>query len=203
MKSASEPGRLEFFWDVSSPYTYLAHTQVDALIARTGASLIHRPFLLGGVFKATGNAAPAAVLAKGVYMAKDLERWRDHYGVPMLMPLSEVTFPINSVLPMRVATAMSRRGLGKEVCTALMTAYWVKGQDVSDAAVVRAVVSAMGADADAVLEEAVSPEVKDELRATSDEAVSRGAFGAPTFVVGDQIFFGNDRLHFVEAALRG
>ena len=195
--------RLEFFWDVSSPYTYLASTQLDALAERTQAEIVYRPFLLGGVFKATGNAAPAAVPARAMYLSRDLARWRDRYRLPMKLPLTEVVFPINGVLPMRVATAVSQRGLARELCHAAMRAYWEQGQDVSMQDVLRTVVAQLGLDPAAILAEAAGPAVKDALRAASDEAVARGAFGAPTMFVGDELFFGNDRLEFVEAALMG
>lgn len=193
--------KVEFFWDVASPYTYLASTQLEDLGRRTGAEIVYRPFLLGGVFKATGNAAPALVQAKGMYMAKDLARWRRHYDVPMKMPVQEVTFPIVSVLPMRVATAADSKGQGKAFCHAVMRAYWEQAKDVSEQGVLREVIAEVGLDPDAVLEAATSPEVKDRLREISDEAVSRGAFGAPTFFVGDAMYFGNDRMHFLERAL--
>ncbi len=203
VSDTSAKPNIEFFWDVASPYTYFAETRLDALQARTGATIDYRPFLLGGVFKGAGNAMPAAVPAKGMYMADDLARWRAHYGVPFRVPIKEVTFPINSVLPMRVATAMKRRGQGSQTCKALMTRYWDKGEDVSEVAVIEGLLAELGVCAEEVLAEASSQAVKDELRANSDEAVKRGAFGAPTFFVGDQMFFGNDRLDFVEAAWRG
>lgn len=198
---AAKPS-IEFFWDVASPYSYFAQTQLDALQTRTGANIEYRPFLLGGVFKGSGNAMPAAVPAKGIYMADDLARWRDHYKVPFLIPIKEVTFPINSVKAMRLAVAMKSRGLAQETCKALMTRYWAQGEDVSDVVVLESVLADLGVPADELLAEAGSQEVKDALRSNSDEALKRGAFGAPTFFVGDQMFFGNDRLHFVEAAWR-
>jgi 2-hydroxychromene-2-carboxylate isomerase len=194
---------VEFFWDVSSPYTYLASTQLPALAERTQAEVVYRPFLLGGVFKASGNVAPAVVPARAVYLSQDLDRWRKKYRVPMRLPVAEVTFPINGVLPMRVATAVARHGLGAEFCHAVMRAYWEEGRDVSEAATLSEVVSQLALDPAAILAEAVSPAVKDALRAASDEAVARGAFGAPTMFVDGAMFFGNDRLEFVEAALVG
>lgn len=193
---------MEFFWDVSSPYTYLAWTQLGAL-TRTGAAVRYRPFLLGGVFKASGNVAPAVVPAKGIYLSKDLERWRAHHGVALKLPIAEVTFPINSVLPMRLAAALSAQGQAEQICAALMRTYWQDGLDVSEPEVLTTMLQGMGLDAEALLAQAGTQPVKDSLRSASDEAVARGAFGAPTFFVKDQMFFGHDRMHFVQAALEG
>lgn len=193
--------RVEVFWDVASPYTYLAHTQLSGLAARTGAELWYRPMLLGGVFKAIGHSMPAAVPGKGTYMSRDLARWRDRYGVPFRLPVSELPFPINSVLPMRVATVFDREGRGLEGADALMRAHWAEGRDVSEASELEAVVRSLGLEPGPVLEAAQSPEIKAQLRAATDEAVSRGVFGAPTFFAGPEMFWGNDRLDFLEAYL--
>lgn len=191
---------IEFFWDVASPYTYLASTQLDALAAQIGAELRYRPFLLGGVFKATGNAMPALVPARASYMIEDLRRWAKHYDVPMKSPVAEVTFPLTGALQMRAAYAATRAGDGKKVCHALMKAYWGEGQDVSQAEVLEAALSAAGLDGAALVAAASDAGVKAALREASDEAVERGAFGAPTIFVGEQMFFGNDRLEFVKQA---
>lgn len=194
---------VEFFWDVASPYTYLASTQMKDLAARTGATVEYRPFLLGGVFKATGNSMPATVQARAMYMGRDLMRWKARYGVPMKMPVAEVAFPINSVKAMRVACALTEPGQGEAFCHAVMDAYWGQGKNVSEVEVLSEVIAGLGLDPAATLEAATTQPVKDALRANSDDAVAKGAFGAPTFVVDGQLYFGNDRLHFVEAALSG
>lgn len=193
---------LEVFWDVTSPYTYLAHTQLRALAERTGAALRYRPMLLGGVFKATGNAMPAATPGKGPYMMRDLARWRDRYGVPFRMPVEEVPFPLVGVLPMRVATVFDVDGRGVEGADALMRGYWAQGRDLSERAQLAATIAEVDDDADGVLARAESPEIKARLREVTDEAVRRGVFGAPTFFVGSDMFWGNDRLGFVEDRLR-
>lgn len=186
---------LEFFYDVASPYTYLATTQIEAIAADCKAKLVWRPFLLGGVMKATGNRPPAELMPRARYMANDLVRWTKYYGVPM-----NSLFPIyNSLLPMRVIAGTPEAQL-PEVTHAVFRGYWVDQQDVTDPAVLTALV---GADAVARANEQAT---KDRLRANTDEAVARGAFGAPTFFVGEgesaEMFFGNDRLPFVEQALR-
>ena len=190
---------LEYYWDVASPFTYLANTQLAALAARTGAKVVAKPFLLGGVFKATGNEAPASVLAKAVYLNADIQRWRDTYSVPMKLP-SELPFPINSVLPMRAAIAVPRV-LADAYRDSVFSAYWEQGRDVSDPAVLTDVLTKIGADAAAILEATQDPAVKAKLRANTEEAVKRGAFGAPAFFVDGDHYWGNDRLNFLEKRL--
>ncbi len=183
---------LEFFYDVASPYTYLATTQIEAIAADCKAKLVWRPFLLGGVMKATGNRPPAELMPRARYMANDLLRWSRYYGVPM-----NTLFPIwNSLLPMRVIAGTPEDQIAAITHT-VFRAYWVDQKDVNDLAVLTDLV---GADAVARANE---QSTKDRLRANTDEAVARGAFGAPTFFVGEEMYFGNDRLPFVEQALRG
>jgi 2-hydroxychromene-2-carboxylate isomerase len=194
--------RLELFWDVGSPYTYLATTQLEGLRRRTGAEVVLRPFLLGGVFKATGNSAPTSVAAKSKYLSDDLRRWRDHYQVRMKIPPDEVLFPINSVLPMRAAIAAEIMGAGEKFAMALLDAYWVHARDVSLPEEVAKVAVGIGLDDLRVLEGAGRSEVKDTLRANTEEAIKRGAFGAPAMFIGDDLYWGNDRLAFVEQHLK-
>lgn len=199
----SNPPKLEFFWDVGSPYTYLASTQLAGIRSRTGAEIVTRPMLLGGVFKATGNHMPASVITKGQYMKSDLRRWRAHYGVKLLIPPDEVVFPINSLVSMRVASAIEDPAEAERFMHAIMAAYWTEGVDVSHPEAVQGVLEGHGFDAVRLVKATQDQAVKDKLRASTDEAVERGAFGAPAMFIGDQLFWGNDRLHFVEAALRG
>ena len=190
---------LEFFFDVGSPYSYLAATQLHELERRTGATIRWRPFLLGGVFKATGNEMPARVPAKARWMLSDLHRWAAHYGVPFKM---STRFPINSLLCQRVLTAaaLADEATVKPLTLALYAAYWVDDRDVSDPATISEIAAGAGLDA-ALLEAAGAQPTKDALRAATEEAVERGAFGAPTFFVGQEMFWGNDRLHLVEELL--
>ena len=192
--------RLEYFFDYVSPFSYLADSQLPALVERTGAELCYRPFLLGGVMKASGNSPPFSVPAKGRYVLLDSQRWAARYGLP-LHPNPH--FPVNTVLPLRAALVLQEDGGFPAYHDALFKAMWSEGQNVADAAVLRTLLEKLGIDADHVFARCQEPPIKDSLRANTDEAVERGAFGAPTFFVGDQIFFGNDRLDFVEAALRG
>jgi 2-hydroxychromene-2-carboxylate isomerase len=193
------PKRLEYFFDYVSPFSYLADSQLPALAERTGAELCYRPFLLGGVMQSSGNSPPFSVPAKGRYVLLDAQRWAARYGLP-LNPNSH--FPINTVLPLRAALVLQRDGGFPAYHEAVFAAMWRDGLNVADPGVLRTLLEKLGIDAEHVFASCQEPEVKAALRGNTDEAVERGAFGAPTFFAGDQIFFGNDRLEFVEEALR-
>jgi 2-hydroxychromene-2-carboxylate isomerase len=191
---------LEFFFDYGSPYSYLADSGLGALAERTGAEVRYRPMLLGGVFKATGNQSPVAnpCEAKRSYAALELQRWIAHLGVPFR---GNPHFPINTLLLMRTAVAAQRAGVFEPFHRVVYPAFWAEGENLGEPEVVTRVVEKAGLDAHALLEAAGDPDVKAELRANTEEAVARGAFGAPTFFVEGEMFFGNDRLDFVERAL--
>ena len=191
---------VEFFFDFGSPATYLAWTQLPAICAAAGATLAYRPMLLGGVFQATGNASPITVPAKGKYMLTDLARFAGRYGVPMRF---NPHFPINTLALMRGATGLQMREPAQfdAYVTAMFRAMWVDGRNMGDPAVVAEVLKHASLDPQAVLALTADPAVKDALKASTEEAVRRGAFGAPTMFVGEQMFFGQDRLDFVREAL--
>lgn len=188
---------LEFFYDFVSPYSYLASTRVEAVAARAGATLRWRPFLLGGVLKATGNRAPIEVPAKGRHMWIDLGRWARRLGVPLQQP---AVFPASSILALRAALAAESLGKLVPFSHAMYRAYWGEGQDLSQAAVISAAAARAGLDGAALL--AAAPAFKEALQRQTQEAIDRGAFGAPAFFVAGELFTGNDRLDFVEEALR-
>lgn len=193
---------VEFFFDIGSSYSYLAATQIEAVAAGTGALVRWRPFLLGAVFKATGNEMPARVAAKARWMLDDMARWAAKYGVPFKMPSR---FPLSTLRTQRALTAAARLNGDEAVgpfALVLFRAYWAEDKDVSSAEEIRAAAAAVGLDADAVIAAIDVQEIKDALRATTDEAVRRGAFGAPAMFVGDAMFWGNDRLDQVEDELR-
>lgn len=192
---------LEFFFDVASPYSYLAATQVHDLGTFSGAEVRWRPFLLGGVFKASGNEMPARVAAKAKYMLDDLNRWAHRYGVEFKFPS---TFPINSLSAQRVLVAAHEENPNhvEPLALALFRAHWVEGADLAKNEVLGEVIDQSGMDAERILEMASLDRVKTLLRTWTEEAVERGAFGAPTFFLGGQMYWGNDRLSFVEAELR-
>lgn len=191
---------IEFFFDIGSPYSYLAATQMPRIAQDDEVRVDWKPFLLGGVFKAVGNRPPAALDKKRAWMLQDLNQWAEHYGVPFRMSSH---FPINSIAPQRalVAARMVDPDLVPDFALALYADYWAHDVDVSKPAAISAAADRAGFDTDTILEMTQQQEVKDRLRELSDEAVARGAFGAPTFFVGDRMFWGNDRLLFVEKAV--
>jgi len=191
---------VEFFFDYSSPYSYLASSQIEALAQRTGAELRWRPFLLGAVLKATGNIAPASNFYKARYLLKDLLDWTRHYGLPeFTLPEG---FPGNSVRADRLGLVAQEQGKLPQFTHALYRAVFAEGKDVADVGVLSSVLDGVGIVSAEALVRAEAREVKDLLRKNTDEAVDRGSFGAPTFFVGEDMYVGNDRLMFVEKVLR-
>lgn len=191
---------IEFYFDIASTYSYLASTQIDALGERVGVPVRWRPFLLGGVIKATGNRTPIEVPAKARYMLMDLKDWADLYGIAINFPAK---FPPNALPVQRVLTAVAMQSEDRvrPLAQALFKAYWVDRQDISDLGVLAHLIDAAGFPSVELLARAQDQEVKDRLRQTTDEAVQRGAFGAPTFFVGKRMFWGNDRLPLLERYL--
>jgi 2-hydroxychromene-2-carboxylate isomerase len=190
---------LEFWFDYGSPAAYLAYTQIPAIAQRTGATIAYRPFLLGGVFKATGNRSPIEVPAKGSWIMVDFARHAKRYGVPFGLPAQ---FPINSLNLMRGAVAADNMGRLVPFSDAVYRAIFAEKRNMEDPVVIGAVLRDAGFDPGELLAAIGTPEVKDRLRANTEEAVARGVFGAPTMFVGKELFFGQDRLGFVEEELR-
>jgi 2-hydroxychromene-2-carboxylate isomerase len=192
--------QVEFFFDVGSPTAYLAWTQLPALCAQAGAELVYRPMLLGAVFQATGNTSPAAVPAKGRYMDADMARYARRYGVPFAM---NPHFPINTLILMRGAAGAQLRAPERlyDYLRGVFHAMWVEPQNLNDPATAAKALAAAGFDPAEVMGWANDADVKSALRASTEEAVARGVFGAPTMFVGDQMFFGQDRLELVREAL--
>lgn len=191
----------DFYFDFGSPAAYLAYTQLEKICAQSGAIANLFPMLLGGVFQATGNASPMSVPAKGRYMFTDLKRFADGYGVPLgLNP----HFPIITTTLMRGATALQMRGDSalQEYMDAVFSAIWVDGLNMNDAGIVAQVLSNAGFDPVAITTMANEQATKDQLKNVTMRAVERGVFGAPSFFVGDQMFWGQDRIEQVKAALQ-
>jgi 2-hydroxychromene-2-carboxylate isomerase len=191
---------VEFFFDVGSPTAYLASTQIQKIATETGATLVYRPMLLGGVFKATGNSSPVTVPAKGKWMFSDMSLWAKRYGVTLKM---NPFFPINTLPLMRGAVAMQMRMPEKfdAYLAAVMNAIWQDKKNMGDPAVIAEVLTQIGLDPGAFMAMIGDDEIKAALVKNTEEAVNRGVFGAPTFFVSDQMFFGQDRMVFVKEAI--
>ncbi len=191
---------VDFLFDFGSPAAYLAWTQLPKLAADTGATVQMMPMLLGGVFQATGNRAPITVPLKGSYLFKDLGRYAKAYGVPLVM---NPHFPINTITLMRIDVALGLQGDTRldAYRAAVFRAIWVEQQNMGDPATVATELADVGFEADELAEMAADPQVKEALKAATQRAVDRGVFGAPTLFVGDEMFWGQDRLDFVRAAL--
>jgi 2-hydroxychromene-2-carboxylate isomerase len=191
---------VEFFFDLGSPATYLAYTQLPKICEQTNSQLIYKPMLLGGVFKATGNASPATIAAKGRYMFQDLDRYAKRYGVPLKFTAE---FPINTLMLMRAVMGMQLRHPERfaALIDCLFHALWVEGRNLNDPATVAAVLTQNGFDPNQVLALTTDEEVKAALKDNTEKAVQRGVFGAPSMFVGNQMFFGQDRLDFILEAL--
>ncbi|MBL9018646.1 MAG: 2-hydroxychromene-2-carboxylate isomerase [Myxococcales bacterium] len=188
---------IELFFDIGSSYSYLAATQMAGLTARTGVPVRWRPFLLGAVFKATTNDTPARVPAKARYLLADMARWSAHYGVPFKLPSR---FPVLTLRAQRALTAAPEAAI-PAMALSLFRAYWAEDQDPTTDAAITAAARVAGADAETILGAIEHQSTKDRLRATTDEAVARGAFGAPSMFVGEALFWGNDRIPLLEAHL--
>ncbi len=193
----------EFHFDVGSPNAYLCHAVLPAIERRTGVRFTYVPVLLGGIFKATGNRSPieafAAVPAKLAYMRLEMARFVAAHGLTRYQPNPH--FPVNTLAAMRVAIAAERAGSLAPYVDAAFAAMWEQGRKLDDLAVLRATIEEAGLDAAALLEQAQSPAVKQALAETTAASVARGCFGAPTFFIGDEMFFGKDRLAEVEAEI--
>jgi 2-hydroxychromene-2-carboxylate isomerase len=189
---------VEFFFDFGSPASYLAWTQLPRIASAAGAQLIWKPMLLGGVFKATGNQSPVMIPSKGAWMLKDLARFARRYNVQMNF---NPHFPINTLTLMRGAAGYQGSERFEHYVKIIFEALWVEKKNLGKPEVVAEVLSAAGFDP-AEFERLVSDEtVKERLKATTEEAIQRGVFGAPTFFIGEEMHFGQDRLDFVSEAL--
>jgi 2-hydroxychromene-2-carboxylate isomerase len=196
---------LEFFFDCSSPWTYLAFTRIQPIAARTGATIEWRPILVGGIFNAVNrdvyerraNPDPR----KAAYSAKDLQDWARLTGLKIIMP--PPVFPVRATLAMRCALAAQEEERVVEFSRSCFQSYWSDSQDISQPDVLMDVCNAAGLRGERILDRAQASEIKDKLRANTDEVIARGGFGSPTiFVSGEDMYFGTDRMELVEAALR-
>ena len=188
----------DYYLDFASPYTYLANSQIPGLVERTGATVVYKPMVLGAVMVGTGNSPPGTVPAKGAYMGQDIARWLERYGVPFEF---NPYFPVKTIFALRCALVALEEGGFDELRDSIFRAVWTEKIDPADVEAMKPVIERAGLDADHVIARCGEQSIKDQLKANTDEAIARGVFGAPTIFVGDAMFFGNDRLDFVEEAL--
>ncbi|HKY33960.1 MAG TPA: DsbA family protein [Candidatus Polarisedimenticolia bacterium] len=190
--------RVEFFFDFSSSYSYLAATQIEEICARHRAEVSWRPILLGPIFQRIGKVPLFQRGPEWAYARLDMERWAARYGVPLKIP---PIVPVHSLAAARGFHAAREAGRGGAYCRKVFDVCWGQGQDVGEHEVLRGVAASLGLDPDGFMESTRRTEVKEWLRGEVEEAARRGVFGAPTFFVGDEMFHGNDRLFMVEEAL--
>lgn len=202
---------VEFYWDVASPYTYLAHTRLEQIAQAAGAEVFLKPVSLRHILAATNNQIPAACFNKSRYITRDIERWRELYNIPMKLPFYEVRFPIDTQLAMCGAMLAAEHGEALTYLRCMMQAYWVQGLRIDKAGVYIEVLRSYrgfheGRFAECLIDalhpHSLDPDRVAELYRLSDEAVARGCFGLPSFVVNQELFFGNDRIDMLNAYLR-
>ncbi|MBQ0813185.1 MAG: 2-hydroxychromene-2-carboxylate isomerase [Marinobacter sp.] len=189
---------IDFYYDFISLSSYFAFMRLSELTEGTGARINYKPVLLGGVFKATGNTSPVTIPAKWEWIKADFQRHADYYGIPFQL---NPHFIFSTVNAMRGALWALSVGRIEDYNRAMFSAAWAEGKDLSSREVLRDSLIRAGFDADEVMEAMAQPEIKTALIEATDEAVSRGVFGAPTFFVKDEMHFGQDRLDWALRAL--
>jgi len=197
--------RLEFFFDLTSPWTYLAFAGIQPVAKRYGVDIEWRPILVGGVFNEVNRELYAQREAafgnerRMSYMMKDLKDWADYRGVEIDWPSFH---PVSAVRCMRGCFVAEEEGVLVEYARAVFQAYWGRCENVAEHEVLAAIAAGVGMDAEAFSARLGDQDIKDRLRANTDEAIARGAYGSPTlYIDGDDMYFGNDRLPLVEAKL--
>ncbi len=189
---------IDFYFDYGSPATYLAWTQIYKIVEEADANLNMIPMLLGGVFKETGNASPATVPAKSKWMGADLRMYAKNYNVEFN---SNSFFPINTLNLMRGAIAAQKLDIFEKYSDTIFKGIWVKDLNLGDLEVLKDYLEKSGIPADELFKLCQDQEIKNELITNTQEAVSKGIFGAPSFIIDGILIFGQDRLHFVKNLL--
>lgn len=193
---------VEFFYDFTSPTAYLAWKRLPAIIERTNAQLVYRPMFLGGVMQTTGNRPPGTLAQKGKWMSEDLKRWAKRFDIAFQ---HNPHFPMMTLMVQRAAHEFLARPDFDAYLAAIFDAAWRDQRNIADKAELAVILTKAGFSPDEFFAAAENPANKERLKATTDEAVARGVFGAPTFFVstpeGEEMHFGQDRLDFVEEAL--
>lgn len=186
---------LQFFYDYVSPYSYLANSQVRKI---AGDDIVYRPMFLAAVMQVTGNRPPGTLEVRGKYLRKDIARWAEHYGI---VYKRNPKFPLDTLRALRLAIVAQQDGVFDQVHDALFDAAFVRLLDLGDDRVLAEIMETAGLDVEGTFDRIADQSTKDELKANTNEAIARGVFGAPTFFVGEEMFFGNDRFDFIREAL--
>jgi len=201
----SQPPRPQFLFDFGSPNAYLSHKVIPAIEKRTGVTFDYVPILLGGVFKATNNKSPAETLAgiknKREFMELETQRFLKRFSVKPYV--WNPNFPVNTLMLMRGAIAAQAEGVFEKYVEAAFHHMWEEPKKMDDPEVLGKALTASGLDAAKLFARAQEPEIKNKLLENTQAAVARGAFGSPTFFVGDEMFFGKEQLREVEELIAG
>jgi 2-hydroxychromene-2-carboxylate isomerase len=196
--------KLEFFFDYSSPWTYLASTRIEDIARRHNAQLVWRPFLVGGVFNAVNPSVYQSrehpVVPKMRYYGKDMQDWARYYGITLKLPTINVA-AVKVVNTLRGAYVAEEYGRIAQYSHRAFESFWVEGRDIGSPEVIAEIAREAGLDGAEMLEKINQPQYKEKLRAATQELIDRGGFGSPTFFVDGNLFFGNDRLALVEFEL--
>ena len=194
---------IEFFFDCSSPWTYLAFHNIQPLTDELKEAIQWRPVLVGGIFNAVNPSVYAQrdkpVPAKAAYMLKDMQDWADAAGLKIVMPPK--VFPVNSVKAMRGCLWLEPQGKLLAFASAVFEAYWSREEDISQDAVLLKICQSMGVDGAEFLAGIAQPAIKEQLKSNTEEVIRRGGFGSPTLFLGDDMYFGNDRLVLLRATI--
>lgn len=191
---------VRFYFDVISPYVWLAWTQISEVEKRTGARFDLQPVLFAGLLQAHGNKGPAEIPSKRVHLVQDITRWAITLQRPYVGPPAH---PFNPLKAQRMCAALDDLDERQRLAGALLVGTWENGRDLMNDAELRAIADSVNLDGSALLAAAEDPAVKERLRTNTERALAEGVFGVPTFLIDDQIFWGNDRLGFVETYLNG
>ena len=186
---------IDFYFDFGSPTAYLAFTQLQLIEKRSGANLVFHPILLGGIFKATGNSPPAAIPAKGKYMMRDLQRYAEKYQVPYER---NPFFPVNTLSLMRGAVSYQNNGDFEKYVNVIFHNMWVEPKNLNDEDVLKKMLIENNFEYNDFLKRTSDQKTKDQLISNTEKVVQKGAFGAPTIFIGEEMFFGQDRMDFIE-----
>ena len=186
---------IDFYFDFGSPTAYLAFTQLQLIEKRSGANLVFHPILLGGIFKATGNSPPAAIPAKGKYMMRDLQRYAEKYQVPYER---NPFFPVNTLSLMRGAVSYQNNGDFERYVNVIFHNMWVEPKNLNDEDVLKKMLIENNFEYNDFLKRTSDQRIIEQIISNTEKVVQKGAFGAPTIFIGEEMFFGQDRMDFIE-----